>query len=105
MMGETEIRAAIDRRELQLWALGMHSIAFVSDDPGDCAAVVLSHCSDHAAAATIAETILGEALVRVDTMRFDEPRGTPAWLAAPVSGPRIPHPPRPSREHEQALAA
>ncbi|MBI5288866.1 MAG: hypothetical protein HY873_07830 [Chloroflexi bacterium] len=105
MTGEAEIRGTIDRHELQLWALGMHSITFVSDDPGDCAAVVLSHCSDHAAAATIADTLLGEALVRVDTMRFDEARGTPAWLAAPVSGPRLPHPPRRRREQEQALAA
>jgi len=105
MMGEAEIRDTIDRQELRLWALGMHSITFISDDPGECGAVVVSNCADHAVAARIAETILGEALVRVDTLRFDEPRGTPSWLSKRVSEPRLPHPPRRQREREQALAA
>lgn len=106
MMGEAEIRAAIDRHEVKLWALGMHSITFVSGEPGDSAAVVISRCADHAVAARIAETILGEALVRVDTLRFDEPQGVPAWLSKrDVARPHLPHPRRQRREREQALAA
>jgi hypothetical protein len=105
MMDQRAVRASIDNQEIHLWAMGMHSITFVSDDPGDSAAVVISRCADHAVAARIAETILGEALVRVDTLRFDEPRDIPAWLSKSGAQPRLPHPRRQRREREQALAA
>lgn len=88
MAGEAAIRARIDAEEVRLWGLGMHSIIFVSDEPGESAAVLVSRCEDHVAAAVIAEAIVGEALVRVDSMRFDEPGERPAWLVAPAPRPR-----------------
>jgi hypothetical protein len=104
-MSEADVRAAIDRDELRLWGLGMHSIIFISDKPGECAAVIVGTCADHAAAAAIAEAILGEALVRVDTLRFDEPTGVPAWMSSRSASA----PPRPRasrrRRDPQALAA
>ena len=90
MVGEADIRARIDAYELSLWCMGMHSIIFISDHPGESSAVLVSSCADHAAAALIAEKLLGEALVRVDSLRFDEPSGLPAWMVEPTS----PQPPR-----------
>lgn len=105
MGGEADIREHIDREEIRLYGLGMHAITFVSDQPGECAAVVVSNCADHAAAAGIAEVLLGEALIRVDSLRFDEPAGRPAWLA--LTAPPKPHrrPSRARRERDHALAA
>jgi hypothetical protein len=91
MASEDDIRARIDRSELSLWCMGMHSIIFVSDDPGGSAAVLISTVEDHAAAALIAEKLLGDALVRVDSLRFDETTGVPTWLRA------VPLPPAPPR--------
>lgn len=88
MAGGDAIRARIDEEEVRLWGLGMHSIIFVSDEPGESAAVLVSRCKDHVAAAVIAEAIVGEALVRVDSLRFDEPEGRPAWLVATAPSPR-----------------
>jgi hypothetical protein len=81
MAGEAEVRAEIDRQELLLWGMGLHSVIFVSDRPGESAAVLVSACKDHAGAALIAEKLVGAALVRVDSLRFDEPSGVPAWMA------------------------
>jgi hypothetical protein len=105
MAGEADIREHIDREEIRLYGLGMHAITFVSDLPGECAAVVVSNCADHAAAAGIAEVLLGEALIRVDSWRFDEPAGRPAWLAVPDTPARRRRTPRTRREREHALAA
>jgi hypothetical protein len=106
MAGEADIREQIDSEEVRLYGMGMHSIVFVSDLPGESAAVVVSNCRDHAGAAAIAEVILGDALIRVDSLRFDEPAGRPAWLASvPEYRPEQPRPPRRRREREQALAA
>jgi hypothetical protein len=90
MAGEAEIRARIDAHELSLWCMGMHSIMFVSDEPGESAAVLVSTCKDHAGAALIAEKLLGDALMRVDSLRFDEPTGVPVWMGRPEA----PEPPR-----------
>jgi hypothetical protein len=100
MLGEAEIRARIEGDEVRLFALGMHAIIFASDEPGEASAVVVSRCPDHVAAATIAEAILGDALIRVDSMRFDDPLERPAWLVA-----RTPRRSRGRRQREQALAA
>lgn len=87
MAAEADVRAAIDKQELLLWGMGMHSIMFVSDRPGESAAVLVSACKDHAGAALIAEKLVGEALVRVDSLRFDEPTGVPVWMADPAVPP------------------
>jgi hypothetical protein len=89
MAGEADVRAAINEQEFLLWGMGMHSIIFVSDRPGESAAVLVSACKDHAGAALIAEKLVGEALVRVDSLRFDEPTGVPAWMAE-TEAPRPP---------------
>jgi hypothetical protein len=102
MAGEADIREHIDREEIRLYGLGMHAVTFVSDLPGECAAVVVSNCEDHAAAAEIAEVLLGEALIRVDSLRFDEPAGRPAWLAVPDAPARQRRAPRRRREHAMA---
>jgi hypothetical protein len=99
---EQSIRARIDSEELRLWALGMHSIIFIADEPGDSAAVLVSRCADHAAAATIAEHILGEALIRIDALRFDDPATRPAWLTPAAKAPR---PARRTRRREPTRLA
>lgn len=105
MAGEAAIRARIDAEEVRLWGLGMHSIIFVSDEPGESAAVLVSRCEDHVAAAVIAEAIVGEALIRVDSLRFDEPEGRPAWLVAPAPSPRPARKQRRRRREPAAIAA
>jgi hypothetical protein len=100
ILGEVDIRRQIDEIEPRLFGLGMHAIVFASDEPGDASAVVVSRCRDHAAAAQIAEAILGDALIRVDSLRFDDPQERPAWLVA-----RPPRRTKGRRHREQRLAA
>ena len=77
---EASVRAAIDREELQLWAVGLRSVIFLPDERDGCSAVMVSSCADHAAAARIAGRLLGDDLLRVDSLRFDEPSRAPAWM-------------------------
>jgi hypothetical protein len=56
----------------------MHSIVFLPESDGECAGVLISSCQDYAAAARIATSILGAALVRVDTVRLEDDDGLAA---------------------------
>jgi hypothetical protein len=78
---QAEVRAAIDRDQLRLWAMGMHSIIFLPQE--EPAAVMVSTCDGYADAAKIAGTFLGDELLRIDSMRVDEEAPIPSWLSQP----------------------
>lgn len=99
-----DIDARIDREELRLVSMGMHAIIFVPEDAGPNAAVLVSRCADHAAAATIARRVIGDALIRVDSLRFDDPQARPAWLVGGVPSPR-PRAPKGARARKPAQLA
>jgi hypothetical protein len=66
-----DVRVALRRRRSQLQIRGLHSVAFLPDE-GECAAVMICSASDEDAVAELAYSILPHALLRIDTMRFDD---------------------------------
>jgi hypothetical protein len=66
-----DVRVAVRRRREQLQTRGMHSLAFLPDE-GECAAVMICSASDEDAVAELAYSILPHALLRIETMRFDD---------------------------------
>ena len=66
-----DVRVAVRRHNARLQIRGMHSLAFLPDE-GECAAVMICSASDEEAVAELAYSILPHALLRIDTMRFDD---------------------------------
>ena len=66
-----DVRVAVRRHNTRLQTRGMHSLAFLPDE-GECAAVMVCSASDEEAVAELAYSILPHALLRIDTMRFDD---------------------------------
>ena len=82
-----DVRWAIKRRGEQLRTRGMHSVAFLPDE-GDCAAVMIATTSDEEAVAELAYSILPNAILHIETMRFDDgPSGESDGQGEVVSPP------------------
>jgi hypothetical protein len=85
-----DVKRAIALRSPHLRRRGMHSLAFLPDE-GACTGIMVSTCTDEREATRIAASIMPDAIVRVESMLFeDEPR-VPSWIARDAS---IPPPPR-----------
>lgn len=67
----SDVRAQIRRHGRQLRTRGMHSLAFLPDE-GECAAVMTSSCGNEDDVADLAYSILPTAILRIETMRFDD---------------------------------
>jgi len=81
-----DVRDAIEPQSCDLRARGMHSIVFLPDK-GACAAVMIFSCNSDGDVAAIVDTILPDADVRVETMRFDGDPALPTWIARAVAPP------------------
>jgi len=66
-----DVRVAVKRRVAQLHTRGMHSLAFLPDE-GACAAVMVCSAPDEDSVAELAYSILPHAILRIETMRFDD---------------------------------
>jgi hypothetical protein len=83
----SDVRSAVRRQGEQLRTRGMHSLAFLPDE-GDCAAVMISSAFDDEAVADLAYSILPTAILRIETMRFDDgPSGESHGQGEVVSPP------------------
>ena len=67
----SDVRIAVLRHDTQLRSAGLHSIALLPDE-GACAAVMVATTPDEGAAECLAASILPDATIRIDTMRFDD---------------------------------
>ncbi|MBI5289670.1 MAG: hypothetical protein HY873_11925 [Chloroflexi bacterium] len=67
----SDVRIAVKRRADQLHTRGMHSLAFLPDE-GACAAVMVCSAPDDDSVAELAYSILPHAILRIETMRFDD---------------------------------
>ena len=76
---EADIRRSLAARSGMLRRHGLHSLAFLPDE-GDCAAVMVSTCDDVHDVMRLAASIHPAAIVRVESMQFDEDPGVPAWV-------------------------
>jgi hypothetical protein len=65
------VRLVIRRRDRQFRTRGLHSVAFLPEE-GECAAIMVCTCPDEDAVHELAYSILPQAILRIDTMRFDE---------------------------------
>ena len=74
---EADIRRSLETRAGMLRRHGLHSLAFLPDE-GDCAAVMVSTCADLHDVMRLAAAIHPAAIVRVESMQFDEDPGVPA---------------------------
>ena len=84
---EADIRRSLETRSRMLRKHGLHSLAFLPDE-GDCAAVMVSTCADVHDVMRLAAAIHPAAIVRVESMQFDEEPGVPARVVrAPVPPP------------------
>jgi hypothetical protein len=91
-----DIRCALDLRSPELRDAGLHSIAFLPDE-GACAAVMVSTCRDTDAVVRLATRIQPAAMVRVESMQFDDDPGVPSWVVRESTPPpahdvRVPRP-------------
>lgn len=86
-----DVRGILRRRGEQLRIRGLHSLAFLPDE-GDCAAVMVSGASDEDAVADLAYSILPQAILRIETMRFDDGPSDEHGMGEVVSPP-------PPRDH------
>ena len=79
-----EVRSAIALHSPALKRRGLHSVAFLPDE-GACCAVMVATVDNPAAITSIATSILPKAIVRIESMRFDDDSGTrePARRALP----------------------
>ena len=81
-----DVRIAVLRHDARLRRDGIHSIALLPDE-GTCAAVMVTTADDESAAARVAASILPEATIRIESMRFDdgpaEPDGTREVVCPP----------------------
>jgi hypothetical protein len=82
----SDVRLAVRRRGDQLHTRGMHSLAFLPDE-GACAAVMVSSAADEDAVAELAYSILPHAILRIETMRFDDGPGESHGLGEVVCPP------------------
>jgi len=70
----SDVRNAVRRRSQQLHTRGLRSLVFLPDE-GDCAAVMVCGAPDEEAVAELAYSILPRAILRVETMKFDDGPG------------------------------
>lgn len=66
-----DLRIAVLRHDERLRAGGLHSVALLPDE-GACTAVMVATVADEDAAAELASSILPDATIRIESMRFDE---------------------------------
>lgn len=81
-----DVRAAVLRHDARLRARGLHSIALLPDE-GLCAAVMVATVTDERAAETLAASILPEATIRIESMRFDDDGPEPGGSREEVCSP------------------
>lgn len=81
-----DVRLQIRRRGDQLRTRGMHSLAFLPDE-GECAAVMISSCSDVDDVTDLAYSILPTAILHVESMRFDDGPADDHGMGEVVSPP------------------
>ena len=67
----SDLRAAVLRKDDRLRAAGLHSVALLPDE-GACAAVMVATVADERAAEVLAASILPDATIRIETMRFND---------------------------------
>jgi len=67
----TDVRTAVLREDARLYAGGVHSVALLEDESA-CAAVVVATALNKDAAERLAASILPNATVRIESIRFDE---------------------------------
>jgi hypothetical protein len=67
----SQVRNAVLRHDASLRAAGLHSIALLPGE-GACAAVMVATTCDEPATERIAQSILPDATIRIETMRFDD---------------------------------
>ncbi len=67
----SDLRIAVLRHDARLRRGGIHSIALLPDE-GACAAVMVTTADDEAAAARVAASILPQATIGIESMRFDD---------------------------------
>ncbi|HZP56909.1 MAG TPA: hypothetical protein VFC53_05070 [Dehalococcoidia bacterium] len=91
------VARAAEARAAKLGPLGLHSLMLLPDDPG-CAAVMVARAADEAGVRAIASEVVPDAVVSVETMRFDEGPSTPIW-----SAPGIPSPPGRASDYRRKL--
>ena len=82
----TDVRMAILRHDARLRTRGLHSVALLPDE-GVCSAVMLATVVDERAAAKLAASILPQATLRIESMRFDDDRPEPDGTREVVSPP------------------
>jgi hypothetical protein len=88
----SDVRVAVRRRSEQLHTRGLHSLAFLPDE-GECAAVMVSNAPDEESVAELAYSILPRAILRIESMRFDDgPSGESHGMGEVVCPP-------PPRDH------
>ena len=77
------VRRIIERRRRDLRRRGLHSVALLPGEDGECAAVIVASCDGEAALHTLTASLVPDADVRAETLRFDDP------LRAPRPAPPI----------------
>ena len=79
-----DVRRAIALNSPALKRRGLHSVAFLPDE-GACSAVMVATVDNPASITSIATSLLPRAVVRIESMRFDDESGTrePARAALP----------------------
>jgi hypothetical protein len=80
------VRRSFALRLRELRGAGLHSLAFLPDE-GACAAVMVSTCRDADAVVRLATRIDPKAMVRVETMQFDDDPGVPSWIVRESTPP------------------
>lgn len=80
------VRRTLALRARDLRRDGLHSLAFLPDE-GECAAVMVSTCRDADTVVLLATRIHPTAMVRVESMQFDDDPGVPSWVVRESTPP------------------
>lgn len=81
-----DVQRVMGRRAPALRRRGLHSLAFLPDEPG-CTAVMVATCDGEQANVELAAAIVPGAQVRVECMRFEDEPAIPTWIAREAVAP------------------
>lgn len=81
-----DVHAALQREGPCLAAAGLHSVAFLREE-GACAAVAIATVADERALQRLAASILPDADLLVESMRFDDDASEAAWVRDETAPP------------------
>lgn len=82
----SQVRSAVQERDDDLRRRGLRSVSVLAGDDA-CTAVIVATVEDERAAARLAASIIPDATLRIDSMRFDDDPGEAGWTSDEVRPP------------------